>query len=115
MMKQDRSEIKALHSPLVKWCEGFLFRHWWILLFLIVCLILYEQRVNSYRDQQIYLSTRLAELQTEKTMLQARQDDIKLQVNSQSDPMWIELTLMKVLGVVPEGQKKMYFQKSPID
>jgi hypothetical protein len=32
-----------------------------------------------------------------------------LQINSQSDLAWIELTLMKGLGVAPEDSQKVYF------
>jgi len=114
-MKSDRTELKALNSPIFKWCEGFLFRNWWVLVILILCLILYEQGVNSYKDQQVYLSTRMEDLVQEKQLLRQQQEDIRLQIYSQSDPDWIELTLMRVLGVVPDGQKKMYFQKSSIE
>lgn len=32
-----------------------------------------------------------------------------LEINSQSDPAWVELMLMKNLGLVPEGQIKVFF------
>ncbi|MCE2983850.1 MAG: hypothetical protein LW832_09830 [Parachlamydia sp.] len=50
-------------------------------------------------------------LQKEKRTALKRQEDLQLQINSQSDPAWIELTLMKGLGLVPEGEQKVYFQK----
>ena len=46
-----------------------------------------------------------------KEFLLEEKEDLKLQINSQKDPAWIELTLMKGLGLVPEGQLKVYFTK----
>jgi len=114
-MNNYRQEIRALHHPFLKRCESILFRNWWVFLFSILCLVLYEQGVYSYRDQQVYLSSRMAVLETQRDELLTQREDLKLQINSQSDPAWIELTLIKVLGVVPTGQKKVYFEKSVID
>lgn len=50
---------------------------------------------------------RLKSVQSEALLLQ---DELKLAVASQDDPDWIGLTLMKGLGVVPEGQIKIHFQ-----
>ena len=40
------------------------------------------------------------------------QRDLKLQVASQSDPAWIELALIKGLGLVPEGYTKIYYKEA---
>ncbi len=114
-MKNYRQEIRALNTPLLKNLEFLLLRNWWIILFSLSCLIAYEQGVYTYRDQTEYLTSRLNELESRRKELLAEQQNLRLQINSQSDPSWIELTLMKVLGVVPEGQKKVYFQKQSID
>jgi len=113
-MGYDRDEAKALRSPLLKRCEGFLFKNWWVLAFALFCLIAYEQAVYKAREAENKLATRMIQLSEEKHRQLARQGDIKLQINSQSDPQWIELTLMRVLGVVPQGQKKITFQQSAI-
>jgi hypothetical protein len=38
------------------------------------------------------------------------QQHLKLQQESFNDPAWIELTLIRVLGVVPEGYTKVYYK-----
>jgi len=110
-MRYDRDEVKALRSPILKRCEGLLFDNWWVLAFALFCLIAYEQGVYKARDTEQKLSTKMEWLQEEQTRQLARQQDIKLQINSQSDPEWIELSLMRVLGVVPKEQKKIYFRR----
>ena len=37
--------------------------------------------------------------------------EMEAKINSQSDPEWIELVLMKKMGVVPEGKVKVQFSK----
>ena len=41
------------------------------------------------------LDTQLGHLQVEKSLLLQEKEDLLLQVNSQSDPAWIQLTLKK--------------------
>ena len=36
---------------------------------------------------------------------------LQLKIASQTDPAWIEMILMRDLGVVPEGYLKVYFKK----
>lgn len=57
------------------------------------------------------LNTQLQELQAAKTKASAEHDALLAQVESQNDIDWIELTLMRELGMVPEGQRKVFFTK----
>ncbi len=52
-------------------------------------------------------------LNTQKEELLVEHEDLVLQIQSQSDPAWIQLTLMKGLGLVPDGQMKIFFQPEP--
>jgi len=40
-----------------------------------------------------------------------KNEDYHLRLASQSDPAWIEMILMRDLGVVPEGFLKVHFKK----
>ena len=40
-----------------------------------------------------------------------RREDLKLKMASQTDPAWVEMVLMRDLGVVPEGWLKVHFTK----
>jgi hypothetical protein len=70
----------------------------------------YDAYVEGKRQQEIALSLKLEELEEKRQMLLKEHEELVLAVGSQSDPEWIQLTLMKGLGLVPEGQKKVYFK-----
>lgn len=84
-------------------------KSWWVILFMLICYMLFEQGMRKRNRDFSRLETQLEELKSEKLKLLTKQEDLLLQINSQSDPAWVELTLMKGLGLVPEGQKKIYF------
>ncbi len=94
--------------------QTVIFDSWWVLLTCLLCYIGLEQAQKSVHAHQQTLSDRLRELMTEKKKAAELQKKLKMEINSQSDPAWVELTLMKGLGLVPEGQKKVYFLKDPL-
>ena len=89
--------------------KGTLLQNWWVVLFISVCGLLYFNSVSKKNEILTSLEQRLESLSAEKKIILQEKEDLLLQVNSQSDPAWIQLTLMKGLGLVPEGQKKVYF------
>jgi hypothetical protein len=98
----------------IKFIEKFIFSFWWVILFILLCFVLLEQGIKE-RDQEFFkLNEHLKFLQQERETAIALQEDLLLQVNSQSDPAWVELLLMKGLGVVPEGQKKVFFSPKQV-
>jgi len=40
-----------------------------------------------------------------------KKDDLLVQIESQSDPAWIEMLIKKKLGMVADGQTKVYFER----
>ncbi len=102
------------HSPPAKFCSGggkrnIIAQSWWVVLFISICSIVYSHASHKKNEVLTSLDERLNTLTTEKDILLQEKEDLLLQVNSQSDPAWIQLTLMKGLGLVPEGQLKVYF------
>lgn len=71
--------------------------------------MLYEQGLRTRNVDFNKLHVQLENLRLEKKELLAKQEELLLQINSQSDQTWVELTLMKGLGLVPEGATKFYF------
>lgn len=59
------------------------------------------------------LKAKLDDLKMEKMRITEQREELLLYIQSQSDPSWIELLLKKQLGVVREGEKKIYFE--PVD
>lgn len=90
---------------------SFCKKSWWVLIFCSGCLAIYAQGMQKKSLACVDLKNRIEKLEWEKTLSVSTQQELQLQINSQNDPAWIELTLMKQLGVVPEGQMKVFFKK----
>lgn len=84
-------------------------RSWWVIAFILVCAILYEQGLKKREVHYQQLKEQLLSLQFEKQKSLKLQQSLQLQINSQSDMDWLELTLMKGLGLVPENEQKVFF------
>lgn len=104
-----RNDQVIIHGGMMKMIEYWVMRSWWVILFTLLCFGLYEQGVRSKEHDYAMLHRQLVELELEQERLVRVQEDLKLQINSQSDPDWIELVLMRGLGLVPEGQTKVFF------
>jgi len=81
----------------------------WVIVFISICGLIYFNSIVKKNEILATLDQRLKALHDEKALLIEEKEDLLLQINSQSDPAWIQLTLMKGLGLVPEGQLKVYF------
>ena len=84
-------------------------RNWWIFAFVIFCGTFYMQRGTKRDEALSELSFRLQEMEKEKLLACQKRDDMLLRLHSQNDPAWIEMILMRDLGVVPEGWVKVHF------
>lgn len=113
-MQTKRSSLFAppsSHVTLEKRLSTFFLRSWWMFLFLGLCYLFYSHGIDKKKKAFSEFKQRLSDLELEKQVALAEREDLLLQINSQSDPAWIQLMLMKGLGVVPEGQQKVYFEK----
>ncbi len=71
--------------------------------------MVYEQGLKTSNERLMALSNQLDTLQGEKKKVLKQQVRLSKEVESQDDPDWIELTLMKELGLTPEGHTKVLF------
>ncbi len=93
----------------MRFLERLCIESWWVLLCLLLMLIVYE-RSSSWRQEELTrLKGQLEALERDKAEAVALFVDLTLQINSQSDPEWVELVLRKGLGLVPEKQTKVFF------
>src|SRR5262245_42655366 len=83
---------------------------WWVALLALFCLTLYEQGLRKKDKDYLLLSKQLSYLQSEKAEALKKRMDLQNQISSQQDPDWIELTLMKRFGMVPDGYQKVFFE-----
>lgn len=91
--------------------ETWIFKSWWVVLFGLICFAAYERGAGQKSKDYSQLQNQLLELQDEYARQVKVQEDLHLQINSQSDPDWLELVLMRGLGLVPEKQTKVFFTK----
>jgi len=86
-------------------------KNWWVVLFISFCGVVYFNSVCKKNEVLASLDQHLETLSDQKALLLEEKEDLLLQINSQSHPAWIQLTLTKGLGLVPEGQLKVYFSE----
>lgn len=91
--------------------KNVFFQYGWVILCMLCCCCMYVHAMNKKKQVVGELQVQMYALQSEKQLLLEEKKDLKLQINSQKDPAWIELILMKGLGLVPEGQLKVYFTR----
>ena len=89
-------------------------RHWsrgsgWFFILLAAGGLVYLQAIKG--KNQLYSDMMVQLHQLEKQKMEALQvrEDLALQIQSQSDPAWVEMVLKRNLGMVREGQVKVYF------
>ena len=85
------------------------FRSWWVILILLLCLAFFEHEQNKRDEILNTLTARTKDLQHEKIHSLERHERLSMQINSQNDPSWVEMVLIKELGLTPEGQIKVHF------
>lgn len=99
-------------SQSVRLVEQLFSKFWWVILYTILCYMLFEQGMKTRDREYAKLEQQFIELEKQKKEIQALQEKLLLEINSQSDPAWVELVLMKGLGLVPENQIKVFFDKA---
>lgn len=85
---------------------------WWVFVVITFCYL-------SFRQPLIKKEIEICELQREKeaylqeqAYLDEENRDLLLEISSQNDFDYIELTLKRVLGLVCEGEIKVFFEKN---
>lgn len=78
---------------------------------MLLCAIFLERALKKEKNEYEKLKTMRISLEEQIKEALQNKEVLTQEINSQSDPSWIELTLMKKLGLVPEGQKKIFFKK----
>ncbi len=84
---------------------------WWVALFCAVSGVFYFHAIKDKQNQVRELTFRLQEMEKDKILALTERENFRLQIDSQSDPSWIEMVLMRDLGVVPEGWLKVHFKR----
>ncbi|MEI6242785.1 MAG: hypothetical protein WCP39_05205 [Chlamydiota bacterium] len=91
--------------------KNFIFRFGWVLLFMLCTFIGYFHVMKKKQEEIASLDKRLQEIEREKELVTLAKEDLLMRIQSHGDPAWVEMVLMKELGVVPEGKMKVHFTK----
>lgn len=84
-------------------------RSGWFFLLLGAGALFYMHAINEKKRTYEEMVSMLDLLEKEKSEALLLKDDLALQIQSQSDPAWVEMVLKRNLGMVREGQMKVYF------
>lgn len=105
LLKHRRGQ--AVHSR-----RSLLRENWWVVLFVVIAGAMYWHGMCEKEAVYADLQKRMGSVREGILVASAEREELLRQLHSQSDPEWIELVLMKRLGLVPEGQTKVYFEKT---
>jgi hypothetical protein len=86
-------------------------RSWWVVAFCLFAMVVYIPAMKSRKATLDELAFRLSEMEKEKCVALQEKEELTQRIASQSDPAWIELVLLREMGVVPEGFLKVHFKK----
>ena len=86
--------------------------NWWVILFIDVASGIYWQGICGKETIYQELQMRKQRANEQLRLASCEHEELLRQIHSQSDPEWMELILKKRLGLVPEGQTKVYFEKT---
>ena len=81
----------------------------WFFVFLAGALLFYCYAIREKKRVHAEMTAKLYELEKEKAEALEASADLMLQIQSQSDPAWVEMVLKRNLGMIREGQVKVYF------
>jgi hypothetical protein len=106
-----RLKMATVHTTSYREKRHWLQRNWWVIAFASLCGVLYLHGVRQKNTAYFEMTARLQGLEAEKALALADQEELLLQIQSQSDPAFVEMVLKRNLGLVPEGQTKVYFHQ----
>lgn len=85
---------------------------WWVFVIITFCYLSFRQPLNKKELEIHELQLERDTYLQEQAYLAEENRDLLLEISSQNDFDYIELTLKKVLGLVCEGEIKVFFEKN---
>jgi hypothetical protein len=102
---------KKNKNKLLKECKA----SWWVGVFVLFTYMLAMKTSHDKGEKIAQMAEQLRMLNEDKTLALMNRDRLLCEIESQTDPLWIEMILMQKLGVIPEGQTKVRFKKERED
>lgn len=104
-------DMQRIMIKMIKKIEFALIKSWWVAFFILGVFFVYERCINSLDEKLASLQNQIKELSVNIDNEKKKQMNMLLELDSHKDPRWIEMTLIKGLGLVPEGQIKIVFDE----
>ena len=83
---------------------------WWVIAFCSIVGLMHLHALKNRNAALKEISFRFDEMEKERSMMSQEKEDLQMRIASQNDPAWIEMVLMREVGVVPEGWIKVHFK-----
>jgi hypothetical protein len=98
--------IRNIHTLL----ERFIVTYWWTWLFCLICLLLYELQARTAQKEGLKLQLKAQELNENSLRLTVEKEHLAMQIDSFSDPRYVEMCLREELGMIRSNQIKVVFK-----
>lgn len=85
------------------------FRYWWTILFLLFCYGFYLHGMHKKKEVFEDLKSKVNLLESQLFAAVDKREDLLMQIESQTDPAWVEMLIKKNLGMAPRNQTKVFF------
>ncbi len=89
--------------------KSWIYRSGWFFILLGAAALFYMRAMEAKKHTYEEMSFQFHQLEKERDEALSIKNDLALQIQSQSDPAWVEMVLKRNLGMVREGQVKVYF------
>lgn len=83
---------------------------WWVFSFCCLTGLVYLHAVKNRNASLQEMAFRCREMEKHRFEVLQEKEDLSLRIASQHDPAWVEMVLMREIGVVPEGWVKVHFR-----
>ena len=93
-----------------KWQTLFV-NNLWVIFFVLGAYLFFTHASTKKGAMIAQLEKQVNTFKGEIVAAREMREELLLRIESQNDPRWIEMVLMQKLGLVPEGQLKVLFQK----
>lgn len=112
MPNWNHSSVRLKNEKRHHLFEELVVKSWWLILFFLLCFFIYDHALIERKKSLASLVQKREKLLLKKEKALKLNEELKLQRESENDPAFIELTLMKSLGLVAENQTKVIFKKN---
>lgn len=92
----------------IEWFRG----SWWVVAITLSAYAFHLHSARTHHFERTHIEGVLSHLNERRGEAEAEQRDLEMRLQSQDDPEWIKMVLMKGLGVIPEGNIKVHFEEA---